>query len=106
MDPNVQKLLENEQFLEGLVNAETPEELGVVFKENNIVLAEGETLEDAFAAAQAAKTDELNEDSLEEVSGGVVLALTTAACFVVGSGLVSFFASYGYRSIKKGSKKK
>lgn len=105
-DESFKQFLENEEFLEGLLDAKNPEELAVVLKANNIELPEGETIEMAFDAVQAHKTDELTEDDLEEVAGGVIITASVAACYVVSCALIGFFAGYGYASIKGGSKKK
>ena len=99
------KLMENEEFLKGLVEAKNPEELAAVLKANNIELPEGETIEQAYEAVQAHKTDELTEDSLEEVAGGIIITASVAACFVVSSAMLGFYAGYGYMSFF-GSKKK
>ena len=44
-DESFKQFLENEEFLEGLLDAKNPEELAVVLKANNIELPEGETIE-------------------------------------------------------------
>ncbi len=102
----VKKLLENEAFLEGLVDAETPEELAEVLKANNLELEEGLTIEKAFEVCQASKTDELSEEALEDVAGGVVITLGIAATWMVSSALLGFFTSYGYHTVKDAVKSK
>lgn len=102
---DVRKLMENEQFLEGLIEAKDPEELATVLKDNNIELPEGETIEEAFETVQAHKTDELTEEALEDVAGGIVITASVAACYVVSTALLGFFTSYGYQTIKKSKKK-
>lgn len=102
MDNNLQTLIENKALLEGMVNAQSPEELQSVFKENNIELEEGLTIEEAFRIAKDSQnqSDEILETELENVSGGILITAGAAACFIIGSAMVGFLSSYGYRTIK------
>ena len=70
IEERIQELLNNEQAVEALKNAKTPDELMKAFADNNIVL-EDVTKEEAFAAFQRSNSDEISEDDLEVVSGGV-----------------------------------
>lgn len=113
VDERVEELLNNDEVLEKMLYAESPDKLMQVFEENNIVL-EQVTKEEAFDAFQRAKNGELNEEDLDNVSGGVYFALKAGACYlavsgsvagalcVVGGVAVIGLASYaGYRLIKK-----
>ena len=103
MNENVEKLMENEEFLKGLVECTTPDELMKVLKDNNIELEEGLTPEAAFKAVKQYQNDELNEESLEAVSGGSItvgtMLLATGAFVLAGSAL-AFFGGYAYQKIK------
>ena len=70
IEEKIQELLNNTEAVESLMNAKTPDELMKALADNNIVL-EGVTKEEAFVAFQNANTDELSEDDLEAVSGGM-----------------------------------
>lgn len=109
----IEELFNNEEVLEKMLFAETPDALMEVFAENNIVL-EDVTKEEAFEAFQRAKNGELNEDDLEDVSGGVYFALKAGAiylavsgsvagalCVVGGVAIIGLAAYAGYRYIKK-----
>ena len=70
IEERIQELLNNEQAVESLMNAKTPDELMKAFADNNIIL-EDVTKEEAFAAFQRAQSDEISEEDLEVVSGGM-----------------------------------
>jgi len=113
VNERVQELLDNEQALEAMLNAESPDALMQVFADNNIIL-EDVTKEEAFAAFQNAKNGELTEEALDDVAGGVYLAVKAGAFYLAVSGSVAGalcvaggiavigLATYaGYRIIKK-----
>lgn len=96
MVKNIQGLLDNEVFIEKLVNAETPQGLAHVLDENHIAL-DGATPEEAFAEIQKRIADaqagkELNEDELESVTGGA-MGWGSAAAAVAGSAGAATWAS-------------
>lgn len=105
---NIKDLLENKEFMTGLVEVETPEALGKLLEANGIVLEEGLTLEDAFKMVKDQENGELDETALEDVSGGIALtlALTSAGLLIASGGMLCFLGGYAYQSIKKGIKKR
>ena len=107
MDQNMQKLMENEELVKGMVDAKTPEELVDVMKANGVELEEGLTPEAAFEKAQAAKSGELGEDDLENVNGGIgiLLGVTAAGLMAVGGWGITFLVSYGVQKYKNGRKR-
>ena len=113
VDERVQELLNNDEVLEKMLYAETPDALMQVFSDNNIVLVDV-TKEEAFDAFQRARTGELNENDLDNVNGGVYLALKAGAfyfavsgsvgaalCVAGGVAVIGLAAYAGYRLIKK-----
>lgn len=64
-------------FLKELFEQDSPEKIQAKFAERGVELSLDEVKELVVAVVDAAEThgtDELNEDSLEDVAGGVVLA--------------------------------
>lgn len=102
------KILENEDLLAGLVEAETPGELATLFTAHNIVLADDLTIEEAFNLVKAQENAELTDTDLDSVSGGVASAvLLGAACtMVLAASVVIFISGYAYQSYKNNQKKK
>ena len=92
VEQRVAELMENEEFLKAMLDANTPEELIAVYERNNLVLGEISP-EEAFQAIQAEKakaaaSDELSEDDLDDVAGGgkVYFALKIAkGCFYIAT---------------------
>ena len=93
IEEKIQELLSNEQAVEGLLNAKTPDELMKALADNNIVL-EDVTKEEAFAAFQKANSDEISEDELEAVSGGVNPAVYNGIRVAATVGAVAGAALY------------
>lgn len=104
----MEKLLQNEELLNGLVEVETPEALAKLFAEHNVVLEEGLSIEQAFQMVQDRKTDELNEEALEDVNGGIALAvgLGAAGALIFSAGVLIFISGYAYERYLKNLKKK
>lgn len=113
VNERLEELLNNDEVLEKMLFAESPDALMKVFEENNIIL-ENVTKEEAFDAFQKARNGELSEDDLEDVSGGVYFALKAGAfylavsgsvagalCVVGGVAIIGLAAYAGYRYIKK-----
>lgn len=96
----LKELTDNKEFMKGLVEAKTPEELGEVFKANKVELEEGITLEQAFELVKNQDNAELSEDELDEANGGIAftLAVTTVGCFVAGGAALSFLGGYASRT--------
>lgn len=91
-------LLEKEEFLEKLKGVNTDEECQKLFADNGVELSIDDIRMMVEESAKAAKTGELSDEDLDNVSGGIIITASTAACFVVGSAAIGFFSSYGYHS--------
>ena len=112
----IDELFDNGELLEQIFTAKTPDELWQLFEANGVAF-EDVTKEEVFDAFQKAKnTDELSEEDLENVSGGlfwvklVVKGITVsvggasagAVLLTVGGLAVIGLATYAaYRYIKK-----
>lgn len=96
-------LLEEEAFLEQLKQAEDDAAVQKLFADNGVELSLEDIEKMVEESAVAAKSGELGEDDLENVSGGI---LVTLACFAIGGASIGFYASYGYRSLTRNKKKK
>lgn len=107
MDENLKKLMDNETFMNGLASVESADDLAKVLSENNVEL-DGVTVEEAFAQIQ--EQEDLSEDDLEKVSGGILFttALLATGAFVVGGGTLCFLAgaARGYYDRYKKSRRK
>lgn len=99
MNEKMKSLMENEELMTALVEAETPEELGKVFEDSGITLEDGMTVEEAFRIVKAQKDAELDEDVLEDVSGGMVgtIILAVGAC-TLASAELAFLGGYAYQT--------
>lgn len=99
MEDKAKELLNNDELLKGIVTADTADELMAVLKENEIQLEEGLSPEHAFELVQSARTEELGEQELESVSGGILFATAAAAAgmLIVGGTMLCFLAGYGYQ---------
>lgn len=64
-------LLEDEVFLNKILNAKNPEEVSALFAENGITLSVKE-VEILRSRLESADNNELSEDQLENVAGGAV----------------------------------
>lgn len=64
-------LLEDEVFLNKILNAENPEEVSALFADNGITLSVKE-VEILRSRLESADNNELSEDQLENVAGGAV----------------------------------
>lgn len=64
-------LLEDEVFLNKILNSENPEEVSALFAENGITLSVKE-VEILRSRLESADNNELSEDQLENVAGGAV----------------------------------
>ena len=102
MDENLKKLMENKALLEGLVDVQTPDDLAKLLAENNIELEEGLSMEKAFELVKKGQTDELTEEDVENVNGGIVLSIAIGAvgAFVLASAALCFIGGYAYQTVK------
>lgn len=101
-------ILENKQLMENLVEVETPEELTALFAQHSIELEEGLTAEEAFRLLKEQGSDELDENELENVNGGIGLgvALGAAGALVLGAAAIIFIGGYAYQKYQNSKKKK
>lgn len=74
MSDKLNALLENEAFIEKILNAENPEQVSALFAENGVTLSVKE-VEILRSRLENTDNDELSEDQLENVAGGVDLDL-------------------------------
>lgn len=74
MQEKLNALLENEAFLNKMLNAENPEQVSALFAENGITMSAKE-VEILRSRLENADGGELSEDQLENVAGGVDLDL-------------------------------
>lgn len=116
----LKELMENEEFISGMIQAQNPNELGIVLAENHVELSSS-SLEEAFNEVQKqiseAENGELSEEALEAVSGGwgslltgVIVSGQLAAWAsvtlpVVGAFVAFGLAKYGINKLKKRFKK-
>jgi hypothetical protein len=87
----VNSLLKNEDFLQRIAKADTKEELQSLLAAEGIEMSFEEIDKALEAAAKQAQDGEMNEEMLENVSGGVVVAGT----ILVTSAFVTFIGSAG-----------
>lgn len=82
-----------EEILKKLAAVESVEELKAVLAENDIQLEEGVTPEQFFETMTNGN-DELTEDDLGDVSGGVVITTTVALAAALGISVAVYIAKY------------
>lgn len=89
-------LMDNKDFVIKMLSQDTPEDVQKLFHENGVDLTLDEVKEFGRELEKAANADdELGEDALESVSGGVVAAATVwavAKCVIAvgGAGLAIY----------------
>ena len=108
MEIALKELVENEELLLGVINAENPDELAKVFLENGLALEEGLSMDEAFKIVKAQENSELSDAELENVSGGIALSLAVSVVITtaVSAGVAAFIAGYGYQKFKNSKKSK
>lgn len=98
MYKNINELIQDEDLLVSLVEAENAEDFGAILEEKEIQL-DGISKEEAFSIFKAQKEAELTEEDLMNASGGI--ALTTAvgcvAAFALAGAELSFIGGYAYQ---------
>lgn len=70
MSDKLNALLEDEAFINKILNAEDPEQVSALFAENGVTLSVKE-VEILRSRLENTDNDELSEDQLENVAGGV-----------------------------------
>lgn len=83
-----EKLLQNEALMEGLAEVQTVDQLVALLAEHNVELEAGVSAEQLLAQLKAEPTDELDENALEDVSGGVILT----GALVAGAVALAYWA--------------
>lgn len=81
----MENIINNEELMKKLAAVETVEELMKVFEENSITLEEGVTAQQFLDTMKGTQNEELNEDDLDDVSGGIIVSTTAAAAVVAGA---------------------
>ena len=91
-----------EDLLVDLGSANTVAEARAAFEKHNLSLNDDVT-DEVIGKALATGNEELSEDDLEEVSGGIAVGLALAVCatFGLAAGEVSFILSYAKRALSK-----
>lgn len=104
----MENILKNEELMIGLVEAETPAQLAELFAAHGVTLAEDLTIEKAFELVKAQENTELNENDLDDVNGGIGLALAVSSAVWLGIAATElcFFAGYAYQTYQNAKKKK
>lgn len=69
----MENIVQNNEQLEKLAAVETVEELNKFMAENGLTLEEGVTAEQFLAAMKGEASDELDENDLDAVAGGIVI---------------------------------
>ena len=102
----INELMENEEFIKGLVEVENSTELGELFEKNSIELDSSLTLEEAYEIVKNKENAELSEDDLENANGGIAFSVAAGAvgCFVLAGGAISFLSGYAYEKYYKKGK--
>ena len=91
----VNELLKDESFIEELKTAENDEDVQKLFAAKGIDLSLDEIAQMVQESIVAHNNGELDENSLDNVSGGVIGTLCLGFC------AIAFFAGYGYRALTK-----
>ena len=104
----MEKILQNEELMEGIAAVETAEELAELLAQHNIQLEDGLTTEKAFELIQAQQNGELNEESLDDVAGGIapLVAAGAVAAFTIGGAALTFIGGYAVQKYKNAKAKK
>lgn len=93
------ELMENKEFVHEMMSQETPEDVQKIFADNGVDMTIDEVNEIGRALANAengALSNELSEEALEDVSGGVVItaAGVWAAVRIIGAVGSTALAAY------------
>jgi len=93
-----EKLMQNEALMEGLAEVQTADQLAALLAAHDVALEEGTSVEELLAQLKAEPTDELDEDALADVSGGVILA----PVLVAGAVALAYWAYKNKKGKSKG----
>ena len=109
MNSDLQKLMDNEELMIGLVECQTPAELEKLLKDNAIELEEGLTTEKAFELVKAQESGELNAEDLDDVSGGLIgfaAGAMAVGSFVLAGAALCFLGGYAYQKYQNYKKRR
>lgn len=101
------EILENEQFQKEVVNVSTPEEMQQLIAVHGMELSVDEVMELCGQIVKTMNGDEISEDELDNVAGGVVIlgvTIATSKLIALGVGCVGAAALglwNGYHSNRK-----
>ena len=92
----INELLADESFISALCQTKTAEEVAAVFNANSVqmTVAEAQQIMDYVT-----QKDELDENALDNVSGGIVWSAVYVSCFAIGVG--AGLAHGAYKELKK-----
>lgn len=93
------ELLEKDDFAEKLKLVESPEDVQKLFADNGVELSLEDIKNIAMESMKNADDGEIDEEDLDNVSGGFVLS--TTACVVIGGASLCFYSSVGYQKLKR-----
>lgn len=77
-------LLENQEFVSGILEMETPEEVSAAFAKEGLTVTSEELVKAREQIAASQTNGELSETDLEDVSGGFLIAYTLATWAFTG----------------------
>ena len=106
MYKNMEEIMKDEEFLISLVETNSADEFYSILQSKKIEL-DGLTKEEAYELFKAQEFKELDENALDDVSGGiaVALAVSSAAYLLAGGSAICFFAGGAYETFRKKKKK-
>lgn len=97
----INELLLDKAFVSELEKAENNVQVRDLFIAHGVA---DMTVEDVEAMLQESarihQNEELGEADLDHVAGGILLTASTVVLFCIAGAELSFFAAYGYRTIK------
>lgn len=88
----MENIIQNEELVKKLAAVETVEELNKVLADNDIVLEDGITAEQFLEAMKGGADEELSEDDLMDVSGGVSKIFLRSAARAAGMAVAKYIA--------------
>ena len=92
----INELFRDENFVSALCQAKTPEEVAAIFNANSVQMTAADAQQIMDYVTQK---EELDENALDNVSGGIVWTSVYVACFAIGVG--AGLAHGAYNNLKK-----
>ena len=105
-EEKLQELTNNDVLMNQLFTASTPDAFVAILAANGVSL-DGISNEEAYAAFHGATNDELDENDLENVAGGVAALATLAICatgpigWMIGAAALGVIGHCCYKKAKK-----